>query len=70
MPGGDIWFYVLAKLKLLTEGKWLALRTISSTVVGELVDTFLFVFIAFWGAIPLEAIWHMIWSNYVFKTGL
>lgn len=61
--------YVLAKLKLLTKGKWLPLRTISSTVVGQLVDTFFFVFIAFWGIIPSAAIWHMLWSNYIFKTG-
>ena len=41
--------YVLAKMKIWTQGKWLWTRTIGSTVVGELVDSALFYFIAFYG---------------------
>jgi len=37
---------VLAKMKVATRGKWLWLRTISSTLVGEGVDSFVFVGIA------------------------
>jgi uncharacterized integral membrane protein (TIGR00697 family) len=38
--------FILAKMKILTSGSWLWLRTISSTLVGELVDSFIFVLIA------------------------
>ena len=41
--------YVLAKMKIWTAGAWLWTRTIGSTVVGELVDSSLFYFIAFFG---------------------
>ncbi len=38
--------FVLAKMKILTRGRWLWTRTIGSTIVGELVDTVVFVTIA------------------------
>ncbi|HBC47794.1 MAG TPA: transporter, partial [candidate division Zixibacteria bacterium] len=44
--------YTLAKMKILTKGKWLWSRTISSTIIGEGVDTLLFVTIAFYGVLP------------------
>ena len=44
--------YVLAKMKIWTRGRWLWTRTIGSTLVGEGVDTVLFVLIAFAG------LWH------------
>src|SRR3989338_6312072 len=43
--------FVLAKMKLLTKGKHLWTRTIGSTVVGEGVDSILFVSIAFYGIV-------------------
>src|SRR5687768_1196445 len=39
--------FVLAKLKLATAGRWLWSRTIGSTLIGEAIDTLLFVGIAF-----------------------
>jgi len=62
--------FVLAKMKILTKGKWLWTRTIGSTIVGELFDTLLFVTIAFWGVFPAPLIVTLIISNYVFKTGV
>src|SRR6185369_13562713 len=41
--------YVMAKMKLLTEGKHLWMRTIGSTVAGQFVDTLLVMLIAFGG---------------------
>jgi hypothetical protein len=61
---------VLARLKVLTQGKWLWMRTISSTLVGEGVDTLLFVLIAFYGALPNDLLLTVILSNYVFKCGV
>lgn len=43
---------VLARLKLLTRGRWLWSRTISSTVLGQFFDTGIFILIAFAGVIP------------------
>jgi len=62
--------FVLAKLKIATAGRWLWLRTISSTLVGEGVDTVLFVAVAFWGILPPALLATIIVSNYVFKVGI
>jgi queuosine precursor transporter len=42
--------FVLARMKLLTKGRWLWARTIGSTVVGQGVDSLIFYPLAFWGA--------------------
>ncbi len=69
--------FILAKMKIVTKGRWLWSRTIGSTIVGEGVDTLLFASIAFalGGALlgtPWEtgALWTLIVSNYVFKVGV
>lgn len=60
--------YILAKMKIATKGRWLWSRTIGSTLVGELIDTVLFVSVAFYGVIPQDLLIYMMISNYVFKT--
>jgi uncharacterized integral membrane protein (TIGR00697 family) len=62
--------YVLAKMKIWSQGRWLWTRTIGSTLVGEGVDTLLFVAIAFAGSLPWSLLWSIVVSNYVFKVGL
>ncbi len=62
--------FTLAKLKIRTAGRWLWLRTISSTLVGQLIDTGLFVLIAFTGVLPNSLLWPIIMSNYLFKCGV
>ena len=59
---------VLAKMKVYTKGKYLWTRTIGSTIVGELVDTSIFMFIAFWGVFPLPLIISIIFSGYFLKV--
>ncbi len=44
--------YILAKMKIATKGRWLWTRTIGSTVVGQGLDTVVFLTIAFWGVMP------------------
>lgn len=61
---------ILAKMKVLTRGRWLWMRTIGSTLVGEGVDSVLFILIAFLGTLPMTTIWLGILSNYVFKCGI
>lgn len=62
--------FVLAKMKILTKGKWLWARTIGSTVVGEFVDSTLFILIAFAGILPGSLLFTLIVSNYLFKTAI
>ncbi|NLG50556.1 MAG: queuosine precursor transporter [Chloroflexi bacterium] len=62
--------WVLARMKILTKGRWLWTRTIGSTLVGQGIDTLLFVLIAFYGTMPTGALVAVITSNYVFKVGL
>lgn len=60
--------YVLSKLKIWTKGKHLWVRTISSTIVGEGVDTVLFATIAFGGVIPWNNLPILIISGYIAKV--
>jgi uncharacterized integral membrane protein (TIGR00697 family) len=62
--------YVLAKMKILTGGKYLWMRTIGSTLVGEGMDTVIFVLIAFAGVLEIRTLAAVVISNYVFKTSV
>jgi uncharacterized integral membrane protein (TIGR00697 family) len=62
--------FVLAKLKLATQGRWLWTRTIGSTLVGQGLDTGLFLLIAFYGVWDKGLLWTVFVSNYVFKVGV
>lgn len=61
--------FVLAKMKIFTGGRYLWMRTIGSTLIGEGVDTLIFCTIAFGGTIPNHDLGLMIIFNYVFKCG-
>lgn len=60
--------YVLARLKVLTDGRWLWTRTIGSTLVGQGLDTVVFVTIAFAGTMSGNLIWSMMVTGWVLKT--
>ena len=60
--------YVLAKMKIFSRGKYLWMRTIGSTAIGELVDSSLFYVIAFYGIWPTEQIIHVGIAQYILKT--
>jgi hypothetical protein len=63
--------FVLAKMKLLTRGRWLWTRTIGSTLVGELVDTAVFVIVAsLFKVFPWELFLTLTLTNYLFKVGV
>ena len=62
--------YIMAKLKILTKGKMLWLRTVSSTLAGEGIDTVLFILIAFYGVLPSGLLLAVFISNYIFKCGI
>lgn len=52
------------------KGKMLRVRTIGSTLVGEGLDTIIFVVVAFYGIFPNEVLRAIIISNYIFKVGV
>ena len=60
--------YTLAKMKLLTRGRWLWTRTVGSTVTGQAVDTVIVVLIAFWGQAPARTLFALILSAYFGKV--
>jgi queuosine precursor transporter len=62
--------FLLSKLKIRTKGKYLWIRTIGSTLLGEGIDTIIFCMVAFYGLFPNEVLVAIIVSNYLFKTGV
>ena len=60
--------FVLAKMKILTNGKWLWTRTIGSTVVGEAVDSIIFYPLAFLGTWSNEQVVSVMIGNYFIKV--
>jgi len=61
---------LMSVLKVRTKGKYLWLRTIGSTILGEGIDTTIFCLVAFYGLFPNEILVSIIVSNYIFKTGV
>ncbi|PPC87578.1 MAG: hypothetical protein CTY31_07195 [Hyphomicrobium sp.] len=62
--------YVLAKMKVASEGRNMSLRFVASTVAGEAVDSTLFYPLAFWnsGIMPNELVLTLMVSQFVTKT--
>lgn len=60
--------FVLAKLKIRTGGRFLWLRTISSTLVGQGADSAVFLSIAFWGIFSPADLQRAILSQWLFKV--
>lgn len=60
--------YTLAKMKLLTQGRWLWTRTVGSTVAGQAVDTTLVMFLTFAGRVNTTTILKLIAAGYVGKV--
>jgi queuosine precursor transporter len=60
--------YVLAKVKILTSGRFLWVRTIGSTIAGEAVDSLVFYPGAFWGVWPADLVFRVMVANYFIKV--
>jgi len=62
---------ILSKLKVKMKGRLLWVRTISSTLAGELLDTVIFVLIAtITGVFGWEIFWSLVITNYIIKCGI
>jgi uncharacterized integral membrane protein (TIGR00697 family) len=62
--------YVMARMKVLTAGRWLWTRTIGSTVVGQAVDSLVFYPFAFFGIWETETLFRVLMFNWAFKIGV
>jgi uncharacterized integral membrane protein (TIGR00697 family) len=60
--------FVLARLKIRTKGRFLWIRTIGSTIVGEGADSAIFITIAFWGILSPGNVLLTIFSQWIFKV--
>ena len=68
LGGAFINAYVLARMKVMTKGKWLWTRTIGSTLLGEAVDSIIVLVIGFWGVLPTGVLMGMILWHWLFKS--
>jgi hypothetical protein len=60
--------FVLAEMKIATGGRRLWTRTIGSTLVGQGLDSLVFILIAFWGVFPTESLPLTIVTQWLIKT--
>jgi uncharacterized integral membrane protein (TIGR00697 family) len=60
--------FVLAKMKIATNGRWLWARTIGSTLVGQGLDSLVFMTLAFIGTIPLTVLAGAIMAQWLSKS--
>ena len=60
--------FILAKLKIATGGRHLWLRTIGSTLVGQLADSAVFFSLAFYGILPSSALGQLILTQWLLKS--
>ena len=60
--------FVLAKMKVRTEGRYLWMRTIASTLVGQGADSLIFISVAFYGILPTSALITAVFSQWLVKS--
>jgi len=60
--------FVLAKIKIATRGKWLWVRTITSTLIGQGLDSLIFITLSFVGTMPAEALLLAILTQWIVKS--
>jgi uncharacterized integral membrane protein (TIGR00697 family) len=61
--------FVLAKMKIWTQGRYLWTRIVGSTLCGELVDSVIFYFVAFYGRMPESHLIAIMFTQYALKSG-
>jgi uncharacterized integral membrane protein (TIGR00697 family) len=60
--------FVLAKMKIATKGRWLWSRTITSTLIGQGLDSCVFITIAFAGTMPTGGLVNAVITQWLVKT--
>lgn len=67
LAGTNVNAWAMVDIKKMTGPKWLFVRTIGSTIIGEGIDSVIFVFIAFWGTLNFEMLCSMVVAQAAFK---
>lgn len=67
LVGSFVNAFIMAKLKVKTSGRFLWIRTISSTIAGEGLDSLIFITIAFWGVFSQDQVVMLIVTQWIFK---
>lgn len=60
--------FVLAKMKIATQGRWLWTRTIGSTIIGQALDSVVFITLAFAGTMPGPALAGVVVGQWIVKV--
>jgi uncharacterized integral membrane protein (TIGR00697 family) len=60
--------YILARMKVATQGRFLWARTITSTLFGQLFDSVIFIAVAFWGTSPNDVLISAMLTQWLFKA--
>jgi queuosine precursor transporter len=60
--------FVLAKIKIATKGRMLWLRTITSTLIGQGLDSMVFITLSFVGTMPIEALFLAVLTQWIVKS--
>jgi uncharacterized integral membrane protein (TIGR00697 family) len=60
--------FVLARMKLATRGRWLWTRTVGSTIVGQGLDSAIFVTLIFAGVVPLSVLPGIVLGQWLVKV--
>ena len=60
--------FIMSKMKVLTNGKYLWMRTVGSTAVGQAVDTVIVIVLAFAGRESVATMLNLMMSGYLFKV--
>ncbi|MDY6881702.1 MAG: queuosine precursor transporter [Thermodesulfobacteriota bacterium] len=60
--------FIMAKMKIATKGRWLWARTISSTLVGQGLDSMIFMSLAFVGIIPIKILALAVMTQWMIKS--
>ncbi|MBN1375442.1 MAG: queuosine precursor transporter [Dehalococcoidia bacterium] len=68
LAGEFINSFILAKMKVLTRGRWLWTRTITSTLAGQGLDSVIVLSIGFWGVLPFDVLGTMILWHWLIKS--
>lgn len=68
LVGEHVNAYVMARMRRLTQGRWLWSRTIGSTLVGQGVDSLIFLTVAFIGTMTAGDLGATIVTQWLFKT--
>jgi queuosine precursor transporter len=60
--------YIMARMKIISHGRHLWMRTISSTLVGQFADSAIFILVAFIGHVPADKLLPLILSQWIIKS--